>query len=548
MTMVGGGRPSALGRFLRYFSSARAYAQVAPEKARPRSFETSFLAQMSAAAAHSGGGGTIDSDDAERLAITSYAYYAAIRTVTSRLASDEARPTAGKRGAKGWEEDKTHPFNDLLDNPNDLMDYPFIIEYLIGWLMLRGNAYLFVSTDRVGAGEPQELWPLEANKVTPIKGSLRRSRTTGRVTGDYAMDIGGVLKKMPGENIIHLRLPNFWDYWEGMSPLSAALQAVRTDKYQSDWLQGFFGRDNAIPTAIISLPPDISKEDYDAAKEAIREQFGEGRSSAVIRAGDMSVESVSQTIKEMEMLVGRTFSADEIFDVLGTPRGIVTGEIKGDDLHALQLAFAKNTIQPYVSKLAAAYTSGLRPFYGDGWKAIAPNVVPQDRALLVQEYQQFSMDKTINENRETLGLPPLEGAINSKIVVRVLRHVAAPGAMEMMEQRIGTLTGAEHPTQMANRITEDGIDEPDEVASTTDSVASDAEDAEDEKALSGAVASERKKWKKVALAEIEKGRRPEERAFVSALISEEERGRILAGLAGAQSADDVKAVFAMETE
>ena len=351
---------------------------------------------------------TVDTALAIRTACTSAWFYSGVKLISDRVAAMDARPVMKRRVKDELVQAPNHPFATLLDRPNSLMTWELIIRYTVGWLELLGNAYIFVSTPSVGEGIPDELWPLPANAVTPIPKSIRLSKVTGKPVIDYAYDLDGKVTTLPGENVIHIRYSNPFDYWMGLSPLTALMDAVRLDKFQSKYLQGFFGRDNAIPTAIISVPQETNEIDFEVIKEQIREQFGQGRRSAITRAGDISVQLITQTLHEMQIVDARKFNREEIYHVLGIPEGLSSGGSSGDSRLATEITFARNTTQPLLDLIASALDSVLCPYYGTGYRISAPSIIPQDRALDLQEYTAYSNDLSINENRKNRNMPALD--------------------------------------------------------------------------------------------------------------------------------------------
>lgn len=400
--------PNRLGAMLGYLGEAYRYA-FAIQKADTRRLALSLLDGMAESTRYRDYSDTVDTAEAIKLAVTSAWVYSGIKLIADRVSSADARPCVKQRVGEELRDVRGHPFEVLLAHPNSLMTTEFIFRYTTFWAYLLGNAYLFISTPAPGVGVPEELWPLPANKMTPLPETIRISYLTGKPCIDYRYDLdNGKYQILPGENIVHIRFANVFDYWQGLSPLTALLDALRLDRYQSRYLQGFFGKDNAIPTAVISLPREIGDIDFEVAKEQIRRQFGEGRRSAIIRGGDMDVKTITQTLQQMEIVNARKFNREEINHVLGIPEGLISGGVSGDSRLATEITFVRNTVQPFLDMIAAELSVAIAPYYGQNIVIAAPNIIPQDRALRVQEYQQYSQDRNINENRRELNLPPLD--------------------------------------------------------------------------------------------------------------------------------------------
>lgn len=399
--------PNRLGAILRYFTDAFAFARPAPsvhpsKSAHPPSAfrpQLDALAQQYYPAAE-----PVDAAALWRLAVLSPWLGPNLQLIANRLT---AVPLAMKRRQQERLEDiPNHPVERLLAAPNPLWPGTLIWQYGIVWYLLRGNAYWFLATPAPGQGEPQEVWALDSSQVRPRPDLLHQGRGAfkGRPIIDYELTIQGRIYPLPGENVIHWRTANPFDYWEGLSPLNAAAQGLQIDYTQADWLKGFYGEDNAVPTAIISLPPEIDDATFEAAKDQIREQFSQKRRSAVTRAGDLTVQVIEQALKDMEMVASREFNGKVLDRVYGIPEGLISGGLSGDSRLAAEVAFARNTVQPLLTSLASALDSRLTPYWGDPDLVLtAPDITPADRSLDLQEFTIHSPFLSLNEARERIG-------------------------------------------------------------------------------------------------------------------------------------------------
>ena len=423
--------PNRLGVALGYLANAYRYAfpTPPPSKADQRRMAYTLLDRIADSGKYNATE-TIDTALAIRTACTSAWFYSGVKLISDRVAATDARPIMNRRVGDELRQQPNHPFAKLLDRPNSLMTWEFIIRYTVGWLELLGNGYIFISTPAPGEGTPDELWPLPANAVTPLPKSVRISKLTGKLVIDYGYELNGKVTVLPGENVIHIRYANPFDYWMGLSPLTALMDAVRLDRFQSKYLQGFFGRDNAIPTAIISLPQDTNENDFEVIKEQIREQFGQGRRSAITRAGDITVETITQTLHEMQIVEARKFNREEIHHVLGVPEGLVAGGASGDSRLATEITFARNTTQPLLDLISSSFDSALCPYYGQGYRISSPSIIPQDRSLAVAEYTAYSPDLSINENRKARNAQPMD-LVSIMAEINGIREVAG---LEIIDQ------------------------------------------------------------------------------------------------------------------
>lgn len=554
--------PNRLGAVMGYVASAYRYAAGVPTvhpTTRSARLVNVMLENMVSSTRYTGND-TVDTSAAIKLAITSAWFYSGTKLIADRICGSDAKFKVKSRVTENnaLEEIKNHDFLTLMERPNSLMTGEFLKRYVTFWAHLSGNAYIFISTPAPGMGPVQELWPLPSNMVRPMPERIRPSRLTGLPCIDYMYEVGGKKTILPGENMIHIRFANPFDYWQGLSPLTALIQAVRTDYVQARYLHGFFGRDNAVPTAIISLPQETSNEDFEIAKQQIREQFGEGRRSAVTRGGDLTVQTITQTIQQMEIVNGRKFNREEINHVLGIPDGLISGGASGDSRLATEITFARNTVQPWLDMLAAEMTANLGPYYN--YVVIsAPSVIPQDRALAVNEFNTYSNDRTVDENRKELNMPPVVDLIpadrkeemawltdmTSYIPVRLLAFIqsntfageggvyaedpiADPG---MAGQGVGNnvpkaKTGGDSSTGVMSPKRQQQVDGNGKKNLYSYKV----------RAMKLGQREELQKWRKVALKEVREGRDPALRVFETETLPDELVKALTEALAGADEA------------
>lgn len=491
------------------FARKRAQAAKASPSAEPRRLAADFLERQGLLGSYQGE--TMDVDGAMRLAATSAWVYSDIQLIANRVSSAAARPEVKKRVGKELEDLGNHSLELLLAKPNPLMTGSFLLRYVTWWYSLYGNAYVFVATAQLGRGEPEELWPLEAPNVTPLTDTLHISPATGRLTIDYEYMVNGQVSTLPGEHVIHFRTANPWDFWRGLSPLTAGLLAIEGDKNRAKWSSDFFGVDNALPTAVISLPETVGEADFLRARDEIREEFGGRRRTAITRAGDMKIETIQQTLQEMQLLEGREFSRKEIDRVYGVPEGLISGGLSGDSRLAAETGFAVNTVQPLIDYMAEEWTAGLGPFYApEELVLVAPNVVPRDKALAVQEYQVKGLDRTINENRAEQGLAAVAHPL-ADVPVRLLN-------MRMgREPGVGSLTGSDAPGNVAGaegrKIHRRGAEDAEvgglgsEVGGLKSEVGGQGAEELDPAVVEG-MRSELRRWRAVALKAVKAGRDP----------------------------------------
>lgn len=506
----------------------REWARSAPPAQRPGALALQFSERMAQAGAWTGE--SMDVDAARRLAITSAWVYSDIDLIAGRIANKAARPQVKRRVGEDLEDVGNHAFELLLARPNALMPGSFLLRYTTWWLLLSGNAYVFVSSPQIGRGEPAELWPLVAGDVDPLPDTLRPMVDGDGLTIDYEYRVQGEPFTLPGENVLHFRLANPFDFWRGLSPLSAAFRAIQSDYNLATWTRDFFGADNAVPTAVISLRETIGESDFLRARDEIREEFGGRRRTAITRAGDFNVQTIQQTLQEMQVVEGRTFSRGEIDRVYGVPEGLLSSGLSGDSRLAAETVLAANMLQPLADYMAEVWSGMVGRYYGEDLLVESANLVPRDRALEVQEYQYYGQDRSTNENRQEMNLDRYEHPL-ADVPVRLLPYVAGKGdaspSLSMTEPAgVPSMTGADAPVNVA-------MDE-----------ALRSLNGHTPAAAALGLREELRRWQRVALRSVRAGRPAGERAFESDVLPAAIMQQIARALDGVDDEETVRRVFA----
>lgn len=352
--------------------------------------------------------GTGDLDHYMRLAITNPHVLSAIITIADRVSTWDNFKMQEKK-AHEWMDVEHHPVLDLLRDPNDLMTGSFLLADVPWTEPLHGNTYWFVVSEYPGAGKPTELWPMPINRIRPRPDLLRISAVTGQLTIDYEYMLDQSII-LPGENVLHFRTNNPFSMWQGLSKLTALQMNLDSSYAESHWLGTHFGEDNAIPAAVISLPPELDDDQFKIIETDIREQFGGRRRTAITRSGTMDVQVIQHSIADMQVLQHLDASAADVRRVFKIPEGLNEAS-SGQSRLAAEQALARDAIQPLCNHIADVLTHKLLPFYSFGgkeYRIVADDLVPADRAMDVSEYSTYSQSRTLNENRQELGLQPIK--------------------------------------------------------------------------------------------------------------------------------------------
>jgi HK97 family phage portal protein len=435
----------------------------------------------------------------ERLALVSSWAYSDIELIASEFS--RAAFSVEQRVEEGTEKIVNHPFELLLEKPNDygFWSRALLWKYTQYWLQLRGKAFWLLVPDGTGK-QLVEIWPIPASRVQPIPD---KQKYIGGFS--YMPRAGGEGKFIPSQYVCYfVNMINPLDYHDGLSPLSAARLGLQTQFNAEKWNNDTFKNEATIRT-VISVSKDISPHDFETIKTDMQRDIQEGALRYIITpAGETTVDHIGFNQKDMDYLGGMGMvreNTDRVFGITGGywDKDATMANREGakaqvaDRVHSLHV-IAQETITAQI----------IRRWYSDDQKGIFEDIRPRDRALAVQEYRTYSLDRTIDENRENQGLEPLNIEGETDRPVRLLpRAMFGDGAFR------------------------EGNDE------------EDAQDAGGKEAK-----ADLRRWEKIARRLAREGGDPAGYDFESDYIDPLVSARIKAALSDATTEQEVKAAFA----
>jgi HK97 family phage portal protein len=292
-----------------------------------------------------------------------------------------------------------HPVTALMLRPNPIMGRAFLWQYTIAWLQLSGNAYWFVACDNQNT--PVELWPLPAQDVEPVPGDAER------FIDYYDYTANGSSYHIPAEVMVHFRLPNPFDVFRGLSPLSAAMLATDSDTAMARWNAQFFSQDNVMPSAIINMSSGdpampVNPADAEALKADLRAGYqASRRKTAITAAYKLDVALLGWSAREMDFISGRQFTKEEIYSIFGMPGGLLDKNATEANATVADQIFKEKTVWPLLNLIAEQLTAELLiPFYGPDYVGRFEDIRPRNRELELQEVDRAKGALTINEVRQ----------------------------------------------------------------------------------------------------------------------------------------------------
>jgi len=166
------------------------------------------------------------------------------------------------------------------------------------------------------------------------------------------------------EEIWFEKLPNPFDFWRGLSPLSVASLALKTDFAAANLMHSFLENNATFGTVVRSEQPlsDEQREQIVAVLRQRRLRAASDRSLFLWGCNEISEPSLSSA--DLQFLENRKFSRSEICAAFGVPEEIVatTDHNKYDVMQGARLNFIENRIAPLCARLEASELATIKSF------------------------------------------------------------------------------------------------------------------------------------------------------------------------------------------
>ena len=318
---------------------------------------------------------------------------------------------------EGEEYIENHPAQILLDNPNPNMTANLMNNYIVTSVAVYGDA--FILKLRNDAGAVVQLIPLLPEMVE-VKGNDEKL-----ITKYQYKQKGNTLDIMP-EDMIHLREridPR--NHRRGLAPLRSVMVEILGDAAASQ-MGAALVKNTGVPSVVISPKNDLSMTSDEA--ENIAEVFGrrfggENRGRPlVISGGEVDIQTLSFTPKDLELGKLRYINEERISAVLGVPAilaGLGAGLERATYSNAKELRefFTEQKLIPMWNHFANEFTKQLlledfesNPAYCFKYDLSNVRALSQDEdatmARIVQGYNAGFI--TVNEARQANQLPALD--------------------------------------------------------------------------------------------------------------------------------------------
>ncbi len=241
----------------------------------------------------------------------------------------------------------------LTDAPNPETDAGEFWRSVLVWLLLRGNAYVYVERD--GNARPTGLWVLPASAVEPFR--MWDGRIVYQVALDQETHAGDLPKTtVVGEtDIMHYRAFGLGRL-KGISPIGAVRQSVGIALAAQEY-QGRFYANDATPGGYLATDHALTDEQFDRLEKswlASHQGLASAHKPAILEDG-VKWHNMSLPPGDAEFINSRRWELSEIARIFGVPPHMLGDQERqtsyGTGVDEQNRGFVKHSLAPWVSRL-----------------------------------------------------------------------------------------------------------------------------------------------------------------------------------------------------
>jgi len=348
------------------------------------------------------------------------------------------------RQADKVEEVAEHPIIDLLMRPNSMLG-TFQLFYLTSaYQDLTGDAFWWLPPDPMGV--PSTIILLPTQWVKPIRNkqdAAMANVSTAQLAEDKPIKgyaFGARRDKrffIPEDEVIRFSFPNPKDPFDGFGSLQGVIMASVRDE-SMDRYEAALNRNMGRPDFLVSPTEPITEGERKSLTADWNNQFKgvDQAGKVLIGSGQMKVEKLGFSPKEMSFLQGRKVTMEQIANGFGVPVSLIKSEgVPRANLESSLFQYAKFTIQPRLIMMGQRMNERLVPMFDNDEFTVSdriflafPNTVPEDKEfeLKKQESELKSGVTFINEVRSLDGREPVAGGDVPYISFNVVPLGGAP--------------------------------------------------------------------------------------------------------------------------
>jgi len=254
--------------------------------------------------------------------------------------------------------------------PNPEMTAIAFRESLLYTAIPFGNAYAEIVKD--GAGRVAELWPLETERVQPLRDSK-----SGEFVYDYLQPDGSAVR-LRSSQVFHLRGPSLTGFL-GDNLVARAAKSLSVAAAAERFSAAFFGN-GAHPSGMIEVPGALSVTSYERLKTDFEERHvgPQNTHRPLFLEEGMKWATVSTEPVKSQLIESRQFSVEEICRWFGVPPHKVQHLLRStfNNIEHLSIEFTRDALAPWCRRLEQEADYKLLPQRRGPWRYTSIDTTP----------------------------------------------------------------------------------------------------------------------------------------------------------------------------
>lgn len=268
--------------------------------------------------------------------------------------------------------DNTHPALALLNKPNPCIDAAALIESLVSYRLIAGNAYL----QAVG---PDNRAPLELHVLRPDRVQVLAGKHASCIPAGYRFTHAKGHTDFPvnpltgRSRILHWKQFNPLSDWYGLSSVEAAAYSIDQHNQAGAWNQALL-QNGARPSGALVVQQSeangaLSDDQYRRLKDQIDLEFSGAQNAGrpLLLEGGLDWREMSMNPKDMDYINAKHSAARDIALAFGVPPQLlgIPGDNTYSNLKEARLGLWEQTILPLLDNLTRALNGWLLPYWPD---------------------------------------------------------------------------------------------------------------------------------------------------------------------------------------
>lgn len=311
------------------------------------------------------------------------------------------------RKAVELEEVTEHPFLDLIESVNPLLNRFDLWDLTELWLELTGNSYWYVYVNEK-LGIPTEIWPMNPQFVKIVV-----SKDPKKLIDKYTYRRNTQRLDFNYDEVIHFKFssPQGAGLY-GVGPLLPAFSSYQNDQSIRNFetsLMDNMGR----PDGVLKTTQRLTEPQWNRLDETWRRRYGGAKKvgkTLILEAG-LDYQPITFTPREMNYVVGRKMTREEIAASFGVPMSKLTSDnINLANAYVGELQYMRDAIEPRLRRIEEKLNERLMPMYDDNIFVAYESSIPADRDFELKERESNLRlyVTSVNQERTKMGEKDVE--------------------------------------------------------------------------------------------------------------------------------------------